>query len=317
MPKQKHCLAPVTALVTALLLPSWSAADIYSYIDENGVRHYTDQPPDTDQVFTRTFMETEPEPRVTLRRLGTREEPVYFLFNMFRGPVEIELYFIESQNVRSDPPLPARMVVAANSESRVVSLSALEPRRGFSYRLGVTHVPGRPVAMPDENLILHPPFPAGHSYLISQGVEGRHTHNDAQSEFAIDIVMPVGTPVLAAQRGVVMDIEEDFNSGGTNRDKYVMKGNHVRLLHDDGTMTNYGHLDFNSVNVRLGQRVLAGALIGRSGNTGFSTGPHLHFSVQRNLGLHLQGIPFEFRSTRGPLVLPIGGERISGTLARR
>ena len=64
----------------------------------------------------------------------------------------------------------------------------------------MTHVPGKPVPMPDDNLILHPPFPAGHTYFVSQGVEGRHTHNDAQSEFAIDIVMPVGTPVLAAQR---------------------------------------------------------------------------------------------------------------------
>ena len=48
------------------------------------------------------------------------------------------------------------------------------------------------------------------------------------------------------------------------------------------------------MNVREGQRVVVGAPIGRSGNTGNSTGPHLHFVVQRNVGMALESIPFEF-----------------------
>jgi murein DD-endopeptidase MepM/ murein hydrolase activator NlpD len=236
---------------------------------------------------------------------------------MFRGPVEIELRFTEAVNVISDPPLPARIVIGPNSESKVVTVKVADSRMGFSFRLGMSHVPGAPLPVPEHNIVLYPPFPSGHTYFVSQGVEGRHTHTDSQSEFAVDISMPVGTPVLAAESGIVMDIEEDFNKGGTDREKFATRANHVRLLHDDGTMSNYGHLDYNSVVVGLGQRVVAGTLIGRSGNTGFSTGPHLHFSVQRNLGMNLQGIPFEFRTTSGELMLPIGGQLISGTLASR
>ena len=300
-----------------MLLSAPAVADIYSYTDENGIRHFTDQPPDTDLPVRKTYMEVDPEPRVTLRRLGTKTEPVYHVYNMFRGPVEIELSFSEAVNVSTNPPLPARFVIAANSEVPVVTLGATDPRQGYSFRLEMTQVPGRPLPVPDKNLVLYPPFPSGQTFYISQGIEGKHTHNDAQSEFAVDITMPIGTPVLAAESGIVMDIEEDFNSGGTDRAEYVMKANHVRLLHDDGSMSNYGHLDYNSVVVGLGQRVAAGAIIGRSGNTGFSTGPHLHFSVQRNLGMTLQGMPFEFRTKSGKLVLPISGQTISGTLAHR
>ena len=82
---------------------------------------------------------------------------------------------------------------------------------------------------------------------------------------------------------------ENHQSGRGNNPS----GNYVRILHDDGTMGVYLHLMRGSVAVREGQRVEAGMQIGRSGNTGNSTGPHLHFVVQRNVGLALG----PFRST--------------------
>jgi murein DD-endopeptidase MepM/ murein hydrolase activator NlpD len=107
-------------------------------------------------------------------------------------------------------------------------------------------------------------------------------------------VMPVGTQVLAAREGVVMDVEEDFNRAGTDLQKFMDKANHVRILHDDGTMALYAHLDLASVSVRPGARVKAGQLIARSGNTGFSTGPHLHFVIQQNVGMEMRSLPFRF-----------------------
>ena len=78
-------------------------------------------------------------------------------------------------------------------------------------------------------------------------------------------------------------------------------GNFVRVLHDDGTMGVYLHLKQGSVSVREGQRVAVGSALGLSGNTGNSSGPHLHFVVQRNTGLGLVSIPYQFNQPLGEL----------------
>ncbi len=85
----------------------------------------------------------------------------------------------------------------------------------------------------------------------------------------IDIANSIGTPVLAASDGVVI-------SAGP----YAGYGNMVKLRHSDGTVTLYGHL--SSWQVEVGQRVWAGDQIAKMGNTGNSTGPHLHFEVHLN-----------------------------------
>ena len=85
----------------------------------------------------------------------------------------------------------------------------------------------------------------------------------------IDIGVDMGTPVHAAMEGTVAEI--GYNSS---------YGNYVLLSHHAGWMSLYGHL--TSAAVKSGQRVGVGQLIAYSGNTGYSTGPHLHFSVFKN-----------------------------------
>ncbi|MEO3757946.1 M23 family metallopeptidase [Mycobacterium sp. B14F4] len=85
----------------------------------------------------------------------------------------------------------------------------------------------------------------------------------------IDIANSIGTPILAASDGVVI-------SAGP----YAGYGNMVKLRHADGTVTLYGHC--SSILVDVGQRVWAGDQIAKMGNTGNSTGPHLHFEVHLN-----------------------------------
>jgi len=103
----------------------------------------------------------------------------------------------------------------------------------------------------------------------------------------------------------VMQVESDFEKAGLNRERYGGRANFVRILHDDGSMALYAHLKSEGVLVRVGQRVRAGQPIGLSGNTGFTTGPHLHFAVQINRGMKLESIPFRMQGPAGPL-------RISG-----
>nr|WP_314187430.1 M23 family metallopeptidase [uncultured Brevundimonas sp.] len=83
----------------------------------------------------------------------------------------------------------------------------------------------------------------------------------------IDIAVPVGTPVVAPADGVV----EFAGPRGKG-------GNTVLIRHADGRVTGYAHLD--SINVRAGDRVTQGTAFAASGNTGNSTGPHLHFSAR-------------------------------------
>ncbi|MGO4615787.1 peptidoglycan DD-metalloendopeptidase family protein [Nocardia sp. 2YAB30] len=85
----------------------------------------------------------------------------------------------------------------------------------------------------------------------------------------IDIAGPIGTPIYAVADGTVVEAGPAAGFGMW-----------VRLLHDDGTITIYGHID--TATVSQGQRVMAGDQIATIGNRGFSTGPHCHFEVWLN-----------------------------------
>jgi murein DD-endopeptidase MepM/ murein hydrolase activator NlpD len=83
----------------------------------------------------------------------------------------------------------------------------------------------------------------------------------------IDLAAGIGSPVVAAADGTVVTAGEE---GGYGRV--------VRLQHGQGTVTVYAHL--SEVLVEVGQAVQAGSPIAREGNSGHSTGPHLHFEVR-------------------------------------
>jgi murein DD-endopeptidase MepM/ murein hydrolase activator NlpD len=94
--------------------------------------------------------------------------------------------------------------------------------------------------------------------------QGLHGHN------GIDIAAPSGTSVIASGAGRVIIARVGSYNGGY--------GNMVVISHDGGVQTVYAHL--RTVNVNVGQSVVQGQIIGQVGNTGKSTGPHLHFEVR-------------------------------------
>ncbi len=101
----------------------------------------------------------------------------------------------------------------------------------------------------------------------------------------VDLAGPIGTPIYAAEDGVVKE------AGYTNSGY----GAWVLITHPDGTVTRYGHI--NSWTVSVGQQVFAGDQIATIGNRGNSTGPHLHFSVL--LGGTNATDPVSWLATRG------------------
>ena len=212
------------------------------------------------------------------------------------------------ENMEARPPLPMRLVAPARAETPVVTLKPTGPRWRYGYRaravLGdpaATHQPDRPYT---------PPFAPGQQFLIGQAFDGAFSHQHPQSRYAVDIGLPLGTPVRAAREGVVMEFAADFLDGGLDP-KYQERANAVRVLHADGTMAVYAHLQADSVRVRPGQQVERGAWLANSGNTGFSTGPHLHFVIQRNAGMELVSVPFEFAGPDGRGITPVTGMRLT------
>ncbi|WP_051205347.1 M23 family metallopeptidase [Salinimicrobium xinjiangense] len=119
------------------------------------------------------------------------------------------------------------------------------------------------------------PFPKDSSYLVIQGYNGNFSH---QNKKAIDFRMPVGTPVLAAREGVVVQVVDANNKGCAGKECLEFN-NFIKILHPDGTFAEYVHLKHQGVVVKKGDVVTKGQLIGYSGNTGWSSEPHLHFVV--------------------------------------
>jgi len=311
---------PTRYLLTILLslgaVPLW-ADNIYKFQDENGIWHFTDKLPKGQEDFKAVWMEREPEPRITLRQEGDQRNPVYRLQNRYWGPAEVEVTLSKSENVLTEPQVPLRVVLGPQAEETILGIGALDPRKAFSYKLNYRWAPGKPNPLPVTGIVVEPPFPADQAYPVSQGFNGTRTHTTPDSQYAVDIVMPIGTPVLAARAGTVMDVEEDFNRGGTNRETYADKANRVLILHDDGTMAVYAHLDLASVNVRPGLHVRAGRQIARSGNTGFSSGPHLHVAIQQNIGMEVISLPFKFARSGQEPVVPLSNQLLKGTMPLR
>lgn len=278
------------------------AQTVYKIVRPDGTVHYTDRRPadvaDVQQIQVRA----EVQQLARLRVESDRELRHAVVGNVLHGPLEVQLIAAEASNLQSEPALPLRTVLSGEGERRVAVFGPLDPRHGWGFSLQLQAIPGDPRAVHQDTDYLLPI--EGSDWRIGQGWNGRFSHTAAEARHAIDIGAPEGTPVLAAREGVVMQIADDFRGAGLDLEKYGARANFVRILHADGSMALYAHLQPETAQVRPGARVRAGQVIGAVGNTGFSTGPHLHFVVQVNRGMRLESVPFRLQGPTGALRIP-------------
>ncbi len=206
---------------------------------------------------------------------------------------------MELENMRPSVRLPLTDSFPGGSRTLIMTLRVKEPGDRWAFSFNLKWILGNYKARHRQGHVYQLPYSSGDEYLVGQGFLGGATH---EGKYAIDWDMPVGTPIRAARGGIVMELVEDFTEGRPDP-SLSTKANYVKIRHNDGTIGNYVHLDENGVQVQMGDAVRTGDIIAISGDTGFSSGPHLHFEVYsatRELGRRT--IPIKFRTERRGVV---------------
>ena len=215
---------------------------------------------------------------------------------------------IRTRDLSVDGPKTVTRTLAPNQSEQVMVLKNISNRDNLDYRYSFDWTVGDMDAVHDDDHLYSLPYSSGRSYRIIQGYGSRFSHTGLE-EFAIDLDMPVGTPVHAARAGVVARVQES-HTRGCWQDGCGRYANYIVILHSDGTTGEYYHLSYDGALVHVGDSVAQGQMIGYSGNTGHTTMPHLHFAVYRATDWgNTQSIPVRFQGSDGIIYRPRRGAR--------
>ena len=235
--------------------------------------------------------------------------------NMNAYTVTVTLEFKRMENFSPSLPLPLTVELAGNSSREILELVRTEPQQRASFSSSFGWVRGSATAQHDDGVLYRLPFAPGSRVQVSQGYNGASTHQ-GMSRYAVDFPVPVGTPVYAARSGTVVACEGRHDKGGYTK-SYGQYANYIVIEHSDGTLANYYHLKKDGVAVSVGEQVKAGTLIGYSGSTGYSSGPHLHFSVSKVDPVGKKRpltLPVRFKNGTHIVTNPKRGESYTATL---
>lgn len=211
------------------------------------------------------------------------------------------------ENLSTNLPNPYSFVLENSGSTTPITFKPTVKGKSWRYT-GAWHYSwqiGAPSKLKTDDHIYELPYQTGQSFPITQTYFGDFSHNKgSESEYAVDFTMPEGTSVLAARQGLVIATRADSTSGGPDK-KFLHCTNYVVIKHSDGTYARYAHLKTDGVQVKPGQKIQSGDLLGYSGCTGFSSKPHLHFIVFRVIdGQKTYSLPFKLRTNQGIIDKP-------------
>jgi murein DD-endopeptidase MepM/ murein hydrolase activator NlpD len=228
--------------------------------------------------------------------------------NLFEMHVSTTLHIKDIQGYRSKDTLPYKLVLKPKEKRKVLSLENISKKKEVGYfNSHISWTKGAVDAQIDLDFIYALPFHKSHK--VSQGFNGNTSHKGT-SKYAVDFAMPVGTAVYAARGGKVVEVVQRHDQHGMSL-KMRQFANYVIIEHEDKTLGRYFHLKHKGVKVKLGQVVKKGELIALSGNTGRTSGAHLHFVVTKaeeyKEGYRSTSIPIKFKCTEGVVDNPLKG----------
>ncbi|MFK7784733.1 MAG: M23 family metallopeptidase [Crocinitomicaceae bacterium] len=223
-------------------------------------------------------------------------------------------YYVQnhSLNIEIGNPLMCPLTISAKSPDPTVQKkldknfpAAIPPKTDtiISYRTdkskeeisitfsGAMGDPSNPVRKEEINL----PFPEGRTYKIIQGYNGSYSHSSNYSRYAIDFDMKIGDTVCSVANGYVVGVIEGYSKGGKTK-KWRDYANFITLFHPEmNVYTQYVHLAHEGSFVEVGDRVVAGQVIGLSGKTGYTDIEHLHFNVLEAVNSGIQSTEISFK----------------------
>jgi murein DD-endopeptidase MepM/ murein hydrolase activator NlpD len=298
MPSVRPLRPLLLAVTLAIAVAPATVAEVYRYKDERGNWVYADRPPASGQSAESLPVKSAVvSPRIAVEPRSSNGAVDLIAVNECRCVVEFAIKARggdgQERTAKAVVPERSRLVLLAVPTAPGTGKITFD----YGYVIGepqAVHSPGRPYRAP---------FALAQSFVVSQAAPLAITHRDASSRNAIDIAMPVGTAVHAAREGLVINVAHRFFRGGLEA-AISDEANFVQVLHEDGTTAIYAHLQMDTIRVRPGQRVERGEYIANSGNTGFSSGPHLHFVVARNAGFRSESLPVMFAGPGGASLAP-------------
>lgn len=257
-------------------------------------------------LFAQAPAQPQPARMVQVSSCDTNGLVHFYAANNTLAPVTVT-FETHLKNLRGSSPFPCTVTLAGNASNEVFTLAPIRADVPWNYNYTYSSIIGSATAIHDDSYVYSLPYATGSSFSVSQGYHGRFSHRGPE-EYAIDWSMPVGTTVCAARDGLVVKCKDDSDVGGPSR-KFETNANYVLIQHCDGTTAIYGHLQKGGIKVKVGDQVNAGDPIALSGETGFTRGPHLHFSVfKAKDGTQRESLPGKFRSANKGVVTLRNGQ---------
>lgn len=235
---------------------------------------------------------------VSTKNIGNDIE--FYAQNRNAFAVTMTLKLRQLKNLKATQKLPLYVELPAHSKRKILRLQRIDVTLPVRYQSRYGWVMGLASARHDANYEYWLPFQKGKKVRVSQGFNGKTSHN-GYSRYAVDFAVPEGTPIYAARGGTVVATKASGAKGALKR-SYGKYANYIVIEHRDGTFGKYYHLQQGGVRVSVGSVVRRGELIGYSGNTGYSSGPHLHFSVSKVDPRYKQRpitVPFRLQTAKG------------------
>lgn len=231
------------------------------------------------------------------------DELAYLVENRRSDTVSLQ-FRMRPQNVRFGVPFPYLVVVPPAGTVRAFEGVVTDPIGAWSSGVSWRWAAGDAEARHNNGYVYTLPYDVDRAYRIDQGYNGAFSH---RGKYALDFNLARGDAVRAAREGIVVATEAGYGDGKPE-ETYRDRSNYVHVRHADGTLGVYTHLERGTIAVRPGERVRRGQLLGQSGNSGYSSGPHLHFEVRRlTPDLTTETVPVRFQTARGIEMLEEGG----------
>lgn len=219
----------------------------------------------------------------------------FYCVNLFEVPFQFKVYIGNLRYFKYSENFPFYYISKGKEGKKF--LFSIETNEKIEPSFWLEIIIGDPLNASADNYIYTLPFLHGQSYYVYQGYNSNFTHKGSAS-YSLDFSMPIGTPICAVRDGIVYNVIDIHNKSGLSS-YYSKFTNFISIYHLDGTYSIYAHIKYKGSLVKVGDKVKAGSIIGFSGNTGRTSGPHLHIQINLPTYMSHKSIPTPFLDENG------------------